>query len=186
MRAATGAAASRCGAANPAAEGRPRAPAGAGLSSSGRRGEIQIARAQPVGDRPRFAVCHEMVVDADHRQHEAGGACEERLAGGKRLFHAERALIHRQLLRLRPGRISRPSARVTITPSFVTMNAEDDVPSVTNPSSTIQASKAPRFFASCLPIAWGRSAILLMSRRTQRRSGVVMTFTPVSALGSPK
>ena len=47
---------------------------------------------------------------------------------------------------------------VTITPSRVTIQALFEVPSVTNPSSTIQASSAPAFFAIILHIEGARTA----------------------------
>ncbi len=64
------------------------------------------------------------------------------------------------------------------------MKAEDEPPSVTLPSSIIQASPAPASAAACFASTCASSATLLMSRRSQRRSGTVMTAIPVLADGA--
>ena len=65
------------------------------------------------------------------------------------------------------------------------MNADDDPPSVTLPSSIIQASPAPASAAACFASTCANSATLLMSRRVQRKSGTVITLMPVLAEGAP-
>ena len=71
-------------------------------------------------------------------------------------------------------------------PSVVMMKAVEEPPSVTWPSSTIQASATPASAAACLASTWARSAVDLMSRRSQRWSGTVMTLTPVFAAGASR
>src|SRR5205807_184476 len=87
-------------------------------------------------------------------------------------------------LRVQPGRISLPFCRVTSTSSLVRMKADDEPPSVTLPSSIIQASPAPASVAACLASTCASSATLLMSRLVQRISGMVMTPMPVLADGA--
>ena len=74
--------------------------------------------------------------------------------------------------------------RVTSTSSWVRMKADDDPPSVTLPSSIIQASPAPASAAACLASTCASSATLLMSRRAQRMSGTVITAMPDFADGA--
>ena len=64
------------------------------------------------------------------------------------------------------------------------MKHDDEPPSVTLPSSIIQASPAPASAAACLASTCASSATLLMSRRAQRRSGTVITSMPVLADGA--
>ena len=64
------------------------------------------------------------------------------------------------------------------------MKADDEPPSVTLPSSIIQASPAPASAAACLASTCASSATLLMSRRVQRMSGTVMMPMPVLADGA--
>ncbi len=77
-----------------------------------------------------------------------------------------------------------PFCRVTMTSSWVRMKHDDEPPSVTLPSSIIQASPAPATAAACLASTCASSATLLMSRRVQRRSGTVITLMPVLAEGA--
>ena len=64
------------------------------------------------------------------------------------------------------------------------MKADDEPPSVTLPSSIIQASPAPASAAACLASTCASNATLLMSRRAQRISGIVITPIPVLADGA--
>jgi hypothetical protein len=87
--------------------------------------------------------------------------------------------------RVMPLRIPSVAGRVTIMPSFVTIHALLDDPSVTKPSrSTNHASFAPLSRAACRASTFGSSAVVLMSTRSQRLSGTVMTETPASATAS--
>ena len=61
------------------------------------------------------------------------------------------------------------------------MKADDEPPSVTLPSSIIQASPAPASAAACFASTCASSATLLMSRRDQRMSGTVITAMPFLA-----
>ena len=68
-----------------------------------------------------------------------------------------------------------------MTSSWVRMKQDDEPPSVTLPSSIIQASPAPASAAACFASTCASRATLLISRRTQRRSGTVITPMPVLA-----
>ena len=80
-----------------------------------------------------------------------------------------------------PCRIASDRSRVTTVPSRVTIQALLDVPSVTNPSSTSQASSLPACLAIILHIEGARSCTVLMSRRPQRMSGTPITRIPSRA-----
>ncbi len=68
------------------------------------------------------------------------------------------------------------------TPSASTIQALDEAPSVTRPSSsTNQASAAPAWRAACFANTLGSRAMLLMSQRPQRFSGTVTTPMPCPA-----
>ena len=85
-------------------------------------------------------------------------------------------------VRVMPRRIPLSAGRVTSVPALVTIQAFVEAPSVTNPSSsTNHASKAPASFACCLASTLGSSEVLLMSTRSQRFSGTVITATPSAA-----
>ena len=82
-----------------------------------------------------------------------------------------------------PCRIASDRSRVTTVPSRVTIQALFEVPSVTKPSSTSQASSLPACFAIILHIDGARSCTVLMSRRPQRMSGTPITRIPSRAAG---
>lgn len=82
-----------------------------------------------------------------------------------------------------PGSSAVESGRVTSTRSRLMMNAVEEEPSVTAPSSIIQASATPASAACCLARTCASRATDLMSRRFQRRSSTVITLAPVSASG---
>ena len=85
--------------------------------------------------------------------------------------------------RVMPCRISLPRCRVTTTPPPVTMYALFELPSVTKPSSTIQASSAPASSAACFAIDAASSPTVFTSRCFQRTSGTVTIVIPRAARG---
>ena len=75
--------------------------------------------------------------------------------------------------------IALSAARVTTVASLVTIHAFVEVPSVIRQSSsTCHASKTPASRACCLPKTLEISAIDLISQRSHRMSGIVITAIP--------
>ena len=169
----------------------PRDPSGegAGCGLDRRRPrEVDIDLAQALGHRAGLAVADGLAVDRHHRldEHVALVVKASLAANASSIVNARSstrswrsAASATTALRVQPGKISLPFCRVTMTSSWVRMKAEDEPPSVTFPSSIIQASPAPAAAAACLASTCASSATLLMSRRVQRRSGTVITATPV-------
>ena len=85
--------------------------------------------------------------------------------------------------RVMPARMPWSAERVTTRPSWVTIQALLEAPSVTNPSPpTYQASYAPFSRASCFASTLGSRDTDLISTRGQRFSGTVMTLIPLAAV----